>query len=209
MHNVLEGVTRWLTRAWFESKKHVKCFYLGRRVREIDVQLLRQHPPNEFSQPPRSIQKHFKYWKASELSYWLLYYSLPLFMEFLPSLYWHHYALLVCAMHILLGDSISANQIDAAELMLMDFYKLLPELYGESSCTANGHLLSHLTKYVRLWGPLWTHSAFGYESRMYTTTLSKSSVTTRVRRDIELLESMWLFIQTRKWTRKLLEISPT
>lgn len=30
---------------------------------------------------------------------------------------------------------------------------------------------------------------------MYTTTLSKSSVTTRVRRDIELLESMWLFIQ--------------
>lgn len=23
----------------------------------------------------------------------------------------------------------------------------------------------HLPKYVRLWGPLWTHSAFGYESK--------------------------------------------
>ena len=28
----------------------------------------------------------------------------------------------------------------------------------------NAHLLCHLTKYVRLWGPLWTHSSFGFES---------------------------------------------
>ena len=25
--------------------------------------------------------------------------------------------------------------------------------------------LTHLTKYVRLWGPLWTHSAFGFENK--------------------------------------------
>ena len=71
------------------------------------------------------------------------------------------YALLVCAM---LSDRISQAKIDTAEQMRMDFYILLPQLYGESSCTANAHLLSHLTKYVRLWGPLWTHSAFGFES---------------------------------------------
>ena len=86
MHNVLEGVTRWLTRAWFESKNHSKCFYIGRHVRKIDALLLKVRPPSEFSRPPRSIHKHFKYWKASELHYWLLYYSLPLLMEFLPSL---------------------------------------------------------------------------------------------------------------------------
>ena len=56
-------------------------------------------------------------------------------------------------------------QVDAAEQMLVDFYNLLPDLYGEASCTANAHLLSHLVKYVRLWGPLWTHSAFGFESK--------------------------------------------
>lgn len=49
--------------------------------------------------------------------------------------------------------------------MLNTYYLLLPELYGETSCTANAHLLSHLIKYVRLWGPLWTHSAFGFESK--------------------------------------------
>lgn len=83
----------------------------------------------------------------------------------LPPLYLHHYALLVCALHILLKESISSSQIDAAEAMLSDFVTLLPELYGEMSCTANSHMLTHLPKYVRLWGSLWMHSAFGFESK--------------------------------------------
>ena len=65
----------------------------------------------------------------------------------------------------MLSQSITHAQIDAAEQMIKDFYLLLPELYGESSCTANAHLLSHLPKYVRLWGPLWTTSAFGFENK--------------------------------------------
>ena len=48
--------------------------------------------------------------------------------------------------------------------MLKDYYELLPELYGTKSCTLNAHSLTHLSMYVRLWGPLWTHSAFGFES---------------------------------------------
>ena len=48
--------------------------------------------------------------------------------------------------------------------MLKDFYSMLPELYGTNSCTFNAHSLTHLTMYVRLWGPLWTHSLFGFES---------------------------------------------
>ena len=43
--------------------------------------------------------------------------------------------------------------------MLQDFITMLPELYGGKSCTANAHLLSHVS-----WGPLWTHSAFGFEN---------------------------------------------
>ena len=165
MHCVLEGVTRWLLKAWTDSSYHGSPFYIGRSITQIDTQLLKQKPPQEASRPPRSIKKHMKYWKASELRNWLLYYSLPLLLNVLPPLYWHHYALLVCAMHILLGDRINIPQIDAAEQMLIDFCKMLPELYGEASCTANAHLLNHLTKYVRLWGPLWTHSAFGFESK--------------------------------------------
>ena len=134
----------------------------------IDSELLKQKPPHEFSRPPRSISKHLSYWKVSELRTWLLYYSLPLLIDYLLSLFWHHYALLVCAMHILLGDRVSQVEVDAAEQMLIDFCLLLPDLYGESSCTANAHSLLHLAKYVRLWGPLWTHSLFGFENKTDT-----------------------------------------
>ena len=165
MHAVLEGVVRMLLNQWFASVHHREPQYLGRVAATIDTQLLKRRPPLEFSRPPRSIRKHMSYWKASELRNWLLYYSLPLLVSHLPPLYWHHFSLLVCAIHLLLQDSISVADVDAAEQMLLDFYILLPDLYTDRCCTANAHLLSHLVKYVRLWGPLWTHSSFGYENK--------------------------------------------
>ena len=93
MHAVLEGVTRWLAKSYKEP------YYLGRKSADIDSELLKQTPPHEFNRPPappRSIQKHLEYWKASELRTWLLYYSLPLLIDYLPP---HHYGLLVCAIH--------------------------------------------------------------------------------------------------------------
>ena len=117
MHAVLEGVTRWLLHARFNSENHRQPFYFGRCILQIDKLLLKLTPPSEFSRPPRSIKKHLRYWKASELRSWLLYYSLLLLIHFMPPLYLHHFALLVFAMHILLKDSISTSQVDAAELM--------------------------------------------------------------------------------------------
>ena len=109
MHAVLEGVTQWLLYAWFNSENHRQPFYLGRCILQIDKHLLKQTPPSEFTRPSRPIKKHLRYWKASELRSWLLYYSLPLLIHFMPPLYLHHFALLVCAMHILLKDSISSS----------------------------------------------------------------------------------------------------
>ena len=37
---------------------------------------------------------------------------------------------------------------------------------GKRHCTLNVHLTSHLCHYVRLYGPLWTHSAFPFEDFM-------------------------------------------
>ena len=140
---------------------------------QVDSELLNQCPPHEFSHAPRSIEKHRKFWKASEFRNWL-FYSLPLLAGILPPLYLHHHALLVCTMHILLQDKLSESKIKTAEVMLMDYHKLLPELYGEKSCAFNAHSLIHLPKYVRFWGPLWTHSAFGFESNGYLTSIPSS-----------------------------------
>ena len=140
---------------WFDSSYHKQLPYLGCQINSVDLKLLKHHLPSEFSHSPRSTQEHLKYF----------FYSLLILLDHLPSLYCHHYSLLVCSMHLLLDDSISPMFIDAAEQMLSDFYLLIQELYGDSACTHNVHLLTHLPKYVRLWGPLWTHSTFGFESK--------------------------------------------
>jgi len=120
MHAVLEGVVKTLMKYWFDSRNNSHPFYLGRYLAAIDKELLNQQPPSEFSRAPRSIKKHLMYWKASELRTWLLFYSLPILLNKLSPLYWHHLALLVCSLHILLGDRIEPSQIDAAEQMLID-----------------------------------------------------------------------------------------
>jgi len=168
MHTILLGVVRMLLNGWFDSSYHRKPFYLGHQIVAVDAKLLKQRPPSEFSRWPMSLKTHLKYWKASELRNWLLYYSLPLLLDYIPPVYWHHYALLVAAMHILLGDLIPASFIDIAEQMLYDFCFLFEELYGENACTHTVHLLTHLTKYVSLWGPLWTHPHLGSKIKMDT-----------------------------------------
>ena len=39
---------------------------------------------------------------------------------------------------------------------------------GIEQCSMTVHLLSHLVYYVKLLGPLWTHSAFAFEGQMGT-----------------------------------------
>jgi len=165
MHCVLEGVTKWMLDKWVSSPNHSCAYYIGRVLGRLDAQLLDQCPPHDFSRAPRSIANHRKHWKASEFRNWLLYYSLPLLVSInMPPLYLHHFALLVCSIHILLQPKLTETQIKAAEEMLQDYYLLLPDLYGISSCTLNAHSLSHLSLYARIWGPLWVYSLFGFEN---------------------------------------------
>ena len=172
MHCVLEGVVKKLLTAWVETTS-LGC-YIGRHLKEIDIQLLKQRPPHDFSRAPRSIKQHRKFWKASELRNFLLYYSLPLLVDILPPLYFHHFGLLVCAIHIMLQHELDYSLVQAAQNMLNDFYYLCPELYGDRVCVLNIHLLSHMAHFVR--SPLdplgfwfreyeWTH----YQHDTFTT----------------------------------------
>ena len=84
--------------------------------------------------------------------------------KFLPRDYTHHLALLVRSMHILLGTSISTEDLKSAHSMLCRFYELIPSLYPQTMCTMNAHSLIHICEFVRRWGPLWCYSAFGFEN---------------------------------------------
>ena len=75
------------------------------------------------------------------------------------------------------------------------FWTLLPELYGEKHCTINAHLVVHLTHYVRLWGPLWTHLTFGCENKngiIKTLSHSKYKILNQIIFNIEVQQTLQL-----------------
>ena len=163
MHAILEGVFKRLMGCWFNSSNHGKPYYIGRHVEAVNRMVARVKPPCEFRRTPRPIEV-MSYWKASEFRSWLLYFAIPILKSFLPPEYIHHLALLVCAVHILLSDSVSSAKLDTADRLLKTFYNLVPHFYPLDECTSNMHSLVHMVPFVRLWGPLWAHSMFGFEN---------------------------------------------
>lgn len=130
---------------------------------------------------------------ATECRTFLLYYLPAVLHGILPDKYLAHAVLLSKAIRILLGECISLRDVELAEQLLLCFWQLTEKYYGQPklqscqqccdcqvvcnvniipnlpffsglrNCTMNVHLLSHLPHFVRLFGPLWTHSAFTFE----------------------------------------------
>ncbi|MGH0116610.1 UNVERIFIED_CONTAM: hypothetical protein FKN15_057450 [Acipenser sinensis] len=163
MHCVLLGVCRQLATLWFESKYHRQPWYIGNCMREVDKFLLSIQPPSSISRTPRSITLR-KYWKAHEWQTWLLYYSLPLLKDMLPTAYYSHWALLVEGISVLLSSNLSREDITHANEALAYFVACVEDLYGKEHMSFNIHMLLHLAKSVTNWGPLWCHSAFVFEN---------------------------------------------
>ncbi|XP_066274298.1 uncharacterized protein [Branchiostoma lanceolatum] len=164
MHGALLGITKGLMTLWFKSDRK-EDYHCGHHLQEIDQMLLAMRPPLDIHRTPRSIQDHMQHWKASELRAWLLFYSLPIMLHFLPTKYYEHYALLVSAMYILLKDSITEADLQKADDLLKQFVEGYGKqhMYGSTRVSLNVHSLLHYVNTVRELGPLWAHSCFFFE----------------------------------------------
>ena len=165
MHGVLLGVQKLLLTLWFSSKFSNRHFSISSKVDSIDFRLNQILPTSEIKRLPRSVADHLKYWKASELRSFLLYYGLPTLYGLLPDNYFAHYTLFVHAIYILLQDSISEADLQEADRLLDGFCKSFSTLYEERFYTLNVHQLLHLVDDVRDQGPLYTHSCFSFEDK--------------------------------------------
>jgi hypothetical protein len=161
MHAGLLGVTRQMTKLWFEENDD--RFSLKKKRAAIDSKILSIRPPKEIRRLPRSLIDS-KFWKASEWRSFLLFYS-PVVLqgEFPDTKYYKHWMLLVNGVLMLLQKKISKENVALAHLCLMKFVIQIPKLYGLQHVSYNMHLLTHLANTVLNWGPLWASSAFAFE----------------------------------------------
>ena len=148
LHSMLEGVEKQLLDTWLDSSNHDCEYYIKPASANIINEYLKNiKPPDNFRIHTRSLSER-AHWKASEYRAWLLYYSLPIFIKILPGDYVHHYALLVCSMHILLSTEITVDDLKFTKKALNTFYNEIPHLYSDNACTANMHSIIHLPECV-------------------------------------------------------------
>ena len=163
MHAVLEGVFKQLMKLWFGPNHHQEPFSLRRQIPTINRLMSKIQPPKELQRLPRSVDQ-MAFFKASEYRAWLIFFALPILTVFLPPEYSNHLILLVSSMHILLSDKICFTDLDRTHEMLTTFYHTSGDLYSSSIYTINMHSLIHIVPLVRLWGPVWAYSMFGFEN---------------------------------------------
>ena len=108
--------------------------------------------------------KDKEFWKAREWENWILYYSTIILHFFLDKRYVLHWIKLVEALYILLQSEIGIDELDQADPLIHEFVTETQHLYSKVAMSYNVHILLHLAKSVLNWGPLFAHSAFGFES---------------------------------------------
>lgn len=162
MHCVLLGVTKLLISLWFLKSSSGKEFNVSEMLPVVDERLENIKPPLNIKRKPRSLND-LKYWKASELRSWLLFYAPVILLGILPKEHYEHFLLFSNAIFLLLKDSISDSDITRAENFLEHFVSRFPDLYEDRCMTLNLHLLLHLPGNVRNLGPLWAYSCFPFE----------------------------------------------
>jgi len=158
MHTIILGVTKHMWELFTKIINH-------NAKRNIDERLLRIQPFRDLHKLPLAMTNH-SILKAKDWKSWLLYYSIPVCLDLLPTENLEHYVLFVKSVYILLQTSITHSELDQCEIDLLKFVAEFENLYGTISMRYNVHSLLHAVQSVRKSGPLWATSAFPYESNI-------------------------------------------
>ena len=79
---------------------------------------------------PRSLDE-LKYWKASDVKWFLLAFSLPFLHDIMKDSYLQHHVLLIHTVSLLMFTSVSLKDLEEADKCLHKYVKDFKKLYGE------------------------------------------------------------------------------
>lgn len=150
MHNDVLGITEQI---WDLMRPQLTVSQRN----EMDLMLLKIQPPHELHRIPGKLSKK-SLWKATHWKAYMLYYSIPLLREIIPTKLFHlleDYALFVNSMYILSTTDITPVDLQQCEKDMMIFTAKVEMDYGLRAMTFNVHLGGHAVTNVEELGPLW------------------------------------------------------
>ncbi|CAG8658791.1 9933_t:CDS:2, partial [Diversispora eburnea] len=130
---------------------------------------MRKDMPLDIGKPPRDISKHHAGFKAVEWRNWIIHYSIPLLIKYLPERYIKGWAFFVKAVKLCLNWTITNENLIEIEENLKKFYHHYESSYYEfeveqiSTCRICYHYLLHVTECIKFLGPCWCYWQFPME----------------------------------------------
>lgn len=114
MHCVLLGIVKMMIGLWIDLDHKNKAWSVRSSIDKLNERIQQLSSPSLISRLPRKIDEYHD-WKASEYRTFLLFFSLPLLSDILPSNYYTHYSNIVFGTFLLLKSSISATDLSLSK----------------------------------------------------------------------------------------------
>lgn len=133
------------------------------KVALINKRIAAIKPISEIPRKPRSLDDMSNF-KANEFDAMLLFYLPVILNGIVKPIYLNHFKVLSNSVYCLRQENFCDDQLAKIENDLKKFVVDFENLYGSVHCTMNIHLVKHIAESVRYFGPLWTFSAFPFES---------------------------------------------
>lgn len=158
MHNLFLGTAKYILNVWKELK-----FLTTDDFVEIQALVDRFVAPSDIGRIPLKISSGFADFTADQWRNWILYYSLPSLKNRLLFRHYNLWLIFVKACHLLCRRTITANQLEEADSLILQFCQTYVDLYGKQYCTPNLHLHGHLASCVQDYGPVYSFWLYSFE----------------------------------------------
>ena len=119
--------------------------------------------PSDIGQIPHKIRSGFSSFTADQWKNWVVYFSVIALCDTLPEdkqECWRHFVL---ACRVLSSKSISQEQIQLGDALLIQFCRRTQHLFGKESITPNMHMHCHLSDCIYDYGPLHGFWLYAFE----------------------------------------------
>ena len=158
MHNILLGTAKHMLSLW-KSCDFITDFQLQNIQEKVDSFIT----PSDIGRIPGKIASNYSGFTAEQWRNWTLIYSLPSLKDILPHRHYDCWLLFVKSTQLLCQRSITLQELDKADALLMEFCEVFVQLYGKENCTINMHLHGHIKQCVLDFGPVYSFWLFSFE----------------------------------------------